>query len=336
MAAAAHASAAASTGGGSIRVLHRRFVLALLLEGHTNDDVRAVLEREDLDEVDDASLNRMRSELSPPKRFSARSRKHRASVEYLDGLGVSALIHHEPDAEDALRLLRLPKARDVAECGLVLRVPLEAIVVQLRHQGVTATPKAIERFEEWFWCVSGFDRSTLRVILEVRAVRRALRRISSDDERAAALRAARSDPRVLAASLPTTALSWHITLGALGHAPATLAVDKVLEHVRSHAALRAAESAMRGGPGDEARGTAFISILRAAHELHQQVVPADAVLRDGLSTLRLGTDASQVPTIAPISDGRHTVDLQPRAEADQSDVPPDAVEEEGTEIDFPS
>ena len=148
MAAAAHASAAASTGGGSIRVLHRRFVLALLLEGHTNDDVRAVLEREDLDEVDDASLNRMRSELSPPKRFSARSRKHRASVEYLDGLGVSALIHHEPDAEDALRLLRLPKARDVAECGLVLRVPLEAIVVQLRHQGVTATPKAIERFEK--------------------------------------------------------------------------------------------------------------------------------------------------------------------------------------------
>jgi hypothetical protein len=152
-------------------------------------------------------------------------------------------------------------------------------------------------------------------MLELRAMRRACRSAVDEDERRVALRVARSDARVLAASLPRSPVSWYLALGALGHAPAAVRVDKLLEQLRSHAALRAVESVMRGAPGDEARAAAFVNILRGAHELHQQVVPANAALRDSLASIRLITDQTSVPSIHDISGGRHTADPHGAPEA---------------------
>jgi hypothetical protein len=312
--AAAPARATVARVGGPIRVLHQRFVLARLLLGDTNDAIHAALEREDLDDLDDVMIDRLRAELTPPRRFNVRSLKHRASLEYLDAVGVRDLVHRTPEAQEALMLLRTPRAREVVEVGLIVQAPAEGIASQLRHQKLSVTGKSISLFEQGFWSVSAFDRTSLRSTLELRAVRRALRGAVDDDERRVALRAARSDARLLAASLPRSPVSWYLVLGALGHSPAAVPVDKVLEQLRSHAALRAVESVMRGGPGDEARAFAFMNLLRGAHELHQSVVPPDSALRESLASIQLVTNPNPIPYIHDLTGGNHTLDIQGSAE----------------------
>lgn len=70
------------------------------------------------------------------------------------------------------------------------------------------------------------------------------------------------------------------------------------------------EAVMRGGPGDENRAGAFVGIVRGAQELHQQLVPSDVALRQGLAALRIETDRAGLPSIHDVTGGQHTVDLQ--------------------------
>ncbi len=311
MAAGPRCPAPTSTGtGGSVRFLHQRFVVAQIVMGAKNAAIHETLRQEDLDDIDDSALVRLRAQLSLPKKFTVKNRKHQPSVAYLDLLGVRDLAHRTPEAEEALQLLRAPRVREIVEVGLLVQAPLEALTAYVRKQKMLVGTMAIELFERWFWSVRAFDRATLRSLLEVRAMRRALRGANGDDERRVALRAARSDARVLAVSLPRSPLSWYVGLAALGHAPVGVPIDRVLEQLRSYAALRAFESVTRAAPGDDGRAAAFVSILRTAHELHQQVVPPDVALRDTLAAVRLTSDSSRVPLIHELSGGSHTVDVQ--------------------------
>jgi hypothetical protein len=232
------------------------------------------------------------------------------------------LIHRTKDADEAKLILRTPKAREIVEVGLILWVPLGEITYQLGKLGVSSSERAIELFERFYWNTSAFDRGSLRTILEIRAVRRAQRRAVDDAERTAALRAARSDARILAVSLPNTPFSWFLVLGRLGHT-VHVREDKVLAELRAHAEFRALESTMLAGPGDEKRAAAFTSIVRDAHELHQQVAPPDAALREGLGNfVRLRTNPSKVPNIHELSDGNHTVELMPKEENNDDGTAP--------------
>ncbi len=309
----------AGTTRGPFRILHLRFVQGLLLQGLSNDAVHVSLDRHDLDDLDDAQLDRLRADLARPKNFSLKKRKHRPSLDFLDALGVTELIHPTADADQALLLLRTPRARELVEVGLIVQVPVAALIEQLRRERVVVTPMALELFERWFWAVTAFDRADLRSILELRAIRRALRGAVDDDERRVALRAARFDARVLAVSVPCAPESWYLALAAIGHRPVAVPVDKVLEQLRFHAALRVAESVMRGAPGDENRGLAFMGILRGVLEVEQRVVPPEAALLKGLGSFRLVTDPTPIPHIDQLSGGNHTVDVPVRVEPDADD-----------------
>ncbi len=130
-----------------VRVLHKRYIVAQILLGYTNDAIRAMLEQEDLDEVDGVTLDRLRAGLRPPKRFATLSRRHRPSLAFLDSQGIRELVHETKEAEEALFVLRTPRARELVEVALIARVPASAILGQLRHQHVAISEPAIGLFE---------------------------------------------------------------------------------------------------------------------------------------------------------------------------------------------
>ncbi len=151
--------------GGAFRLLHQRFILAQLLMGATNAAVRTMLEREDLDDVDDAALKRLRGGLAPPKKFNVRNQKHQPSLGYLDQVGIRELLHRTPEAEQALDILRNPRAREIIEVGLIVQAPLGALVAHLPKEKLSVGPTSIELLERLVWSGRAFDRAALRGLL---------------------------------------------------------------------------------------------------------------------------------------------------------------------------
>src|SRR5277367_5101180 len=125
--------------GGPICILNQGFVLSRLFRGDSFDAIRKACEREDLDEVDDATLNRLQADFTPPKGFSVKSTTHKASLAFLDAHGIRELIHRTKDADEAKLILRTPKAREIVEVGLILWVPLGEITYQLGKLGVSSS-----------------------------------------------------------------------------------------------------------------------------------------------------------------------------------------------------
>jgi hypothetical protein len=152
-----------------------RWLLVLLLHGQSNDAIRTALVADDLLCPTDPELDHLRTE-HVPKPFRPTSAKHKS---LLVKLGIAPFFQNTPEAEQALVLLREPRARELVEAGLIVGVPKTAIEQTLpAHKQLAISSEAIELYEKAFFDVSAFTRAQLAFELPL-WVRRALMVASS-------------------------------------------------------------------------------------------------------------------------------------------------------------
>ncbi len=280
----------------------RRFIEALLLEGHSPAFIERVLGNADLPVPTVAELDSIRSGLPPtPKAFKPRVASHKPSAGYIARLGLLSYFRETPEWQQARAVLAAPRVREVVESGLVLSVPLDQaghiVRLQLRHH---VSPGALALYGAMFLDVSSLARSQLRVVVRERA-RLAVLRVHGDDAAEEAIaRAVEADARVLATTLPSSKLAWGSVLLQLGFQPNRIDLANVIDHVADVAAVRAGTMVLRGAPGDEEVADRYTHVLATMKNVRATINAPDLELHQALAKFTLKTDDRPVMTVAQL------------------------------------
>jgi hypothetical protein len=287
-----------------------RWIVRLFIQGLSSDEIDAALAEDDLPTPGAEQLDQWRARCIP-KNFRLRSS---TSNEALEALGILPFTKNTPEAEGALGVLHHARVRVVVEAGQILGVPTGALVRTIgAFLNYQTTPEILELYGNAFFDAHGVTRSQLQVHAHQRA-RLALTRAAPDgDDKMAARRAIAGDPRVLAASLPSSPMSWPVVLLACGYSPARRELADVVGELTGLAAAHASESLLRGGRGDERRGASYVGLLRDLHELQQMCVTPEAEISRKLSAFQVLHSSQKLKTVAQLREGGDavTVDVQP-------------------------
>jgi hypothetical protein len=287
-----------------------RWILTLLLRGEPNVGIRSALAADDLPYPGDDVLNQLRAE-HVPKRFTYKSSKGKAITQTL---GVTMFFDGTPEAEQALDLLRHPRAREMTEAGILTGVPNNAIAQTLEfYQGVVVPVTVIELYKAAFFDTGCVTRAQLRVLLQHRVRIAVLRMVNDVGDEATARRAIRSDARTAAMNMPSSPLAWAAVLLTMGYSPSRFELPRVVAQMENIATLRVSEALLRGGRDDERRAAGYASVLQTLSGIKQAVVPPDAALEKKLRVLRLRTEERSPPTVGDLraAGGEVTVDNGP-------------------------
>jgi hypothetical protein len=297
-----------------------RWVIILILEGRTNPYIRAALARDDLPCPIDAELDGLRAE-HLARGFKPKSPKN---TPLLQKLGVAPFFPRTPEAEEALVLLREPRVREIVEAGVIVGVPVPAIVQTLRvYLKRKVSPAAIDLFRSVFFDVSAVMRAQLRVLVHARVRLAVMRAVADPEDEVAAGRAVAADARSVAVSLPSSFLGWASVLMAAGYAPGRRDLAEVIGHMESVAVVRASEAMLRGEPEDERRAEAFVGIVQRLHQIRGSVVTPESEIVKKLNAFRVQTTTETLPTIAELRAGGDDVTIDvapPLADSDAVDV----------------
>jgi hypothetical protein len=105
----------------------------------------------------------------------------------------------------------------------------------------------------------------------------------------------------------------------MGYLPTNADVSKVASATRVLAITQAFNAVLRGGPRDHERGRDFSLVAKITSDILESVGSPEEDLKNQLSSMMLMTDEqAQVVNINELSDGRHTVDLQPTGEKEHA------------------
>lgn len=279
-------------------------------EGWSNEAVLEIVRAKQLDFIGPGYIERLRRDLHPPDPFHPENRFHKASARFLTVKKLRYLFHPDAAMSGALRVLEDPQAKELVETMLITQDPDALIVRRLQKTGVSVPLLAIERYRFFFFNVHLVDRLELNALLSLRAGFVLSAADEYDTQVAKALKQCRtSDPRLAAARYPISSAASALSALRMGYMPSRLDLAQVLTAGRAAATLRAVECTVDGGRAADARDWALAGKLLG--EILQEVGSPDATLQRELQSLALAVDGSQIPYIAELSGGNHTMDLQP-------------------------
>lgn len=308
-------------------------------DNYSDESIKEMLEERGLDALQTKYITRLRSRLSRPNPFRPSERKHAASYHFIMREGVYDLFIQDEAMKTAFRLLEMPRAKEFIETMLLSHAPAAAIASAIvRDQRMPCSPTAIERYKHYFWNIELLDASQMRALLNYRQ-----ESSGSDGENAtredraeyqAAKKASWLDARRLAADLPYSPVTALMAQMRMGVMPSNHELAQTMILTRQFATMRTLEATMYGGERDSHRALNFSLVAKNMGEMLETVVKPDEALRQDLERIALRTDLRPIPSIHQLSDGKHTVELQPKEEADDGTAPiePGGSEEVGGEL----
>lgn len=296
-------------------------------DAHTNDQIREIVGELQLDFVGNAYIDRLRSGLTAPTPFYPAQLRHTSSQRFLIKERIQGLFHPDEDTKRALEVLEKPRVKEFVEAMSLSGAPPQAIAYGLRSQRqFSCTSVAVERYQHYFWNLQFIDSTDTRALLQMRLETAASSKDPEIQAQLTALKKARyNDPRVIAADLPASPLTALMSQMRMGLMPSSGQLSQVLETLRTAAAIRALEATLSGGPDDSVRALNFSGVVRVATETLEQVARPDEELNQKLGALLLRTEPAPVPLIHQLSQGQHTVEMQPiskESHAEESSLPP--------------
>jgi hypothetical protein len=293
---------------------HGRWLRCLLLQGHANGAIRTLLANDDLPPSSDAALNVLRSSLIPPKGFQPTSTTHTASVEYVRQLGLEPVFRQTPEMQQALVLLRTPRARELVESAMLIGVPGPAIVqVLATHLRMNITVAALEMYAATFFDTATLTRAQLRLVVQARVRQSVVRVAGGDEDGPAARRAIAADGRMLAVSMSKSPLGLDVLLLAAGLSPGRRELSRALVELENVTTTCVASALLRGGRDDDKRALGFTNVLRGLREIHTGASSPQDELAAKMRQFRLKTETQKMPSVA---------DLQARGDDVTTDVVP--------------
>ncbi len=271
----------------------------------------------------------LRSRLQAPKPFYPEDDTHAASYRFLlrEGL-LNAFI---PDAgyKEALRILAKPRWREVVESMLLAGAPVEDVAraVRVRLHG-TVGPKGVQAYRYWFWNIDLLESMEMRALLEMRNsghLSGAPGEPSPNIQYLAIRSMRHTDPRAVAARLPSTPLAGLLSQLELGAVPQKINISEVIDKTMEAALLRTYGAVMAGGPMGVQMGQGFAVIADIMGRLRETVSDPEESMRDQLKRISMATTAKKVPSIQQLSGGNHTTNVM--AEPVEVETTAEAVED---------
>jgi hypothetical protein len=227
--------------------------------------------------------------------------------------------------EQALCMLKEPRAKEIVEAMLISHDPPGLIARRLSKLWRACTVEAVNRYKFFFYDTDLVDSTEIQALLMFRTDFVDSQSDEYDDQMRSALKlAAGTDPRRIAARQALPDLTGVMTGMRYGYMPNQLDLNRVLTSTQAAAINRVHILALSGfgkNSAEEARDWSMVGKMMS--ELKSELGSPDASLQRELQTLALATDNSQVPYIAQLSGGNHTVDLQPIEETAEGIVSDD-------------
>jgi hypothetical protein len=275
------------------------------------EDIAAELK---LDYLGDWYLQWLRDRMAPPKPFYPEDETHRASYRFLLREGLLSAFIPDRAYTEALRILSKPRWREIVESMILSGAPNDVIAhaVRVRQHGV-ATAEGVKTFKHFFWNIDLLESMEMRVLLDMRHSGM----LSKGDDLASAkqhvvTRAFRhTDPRVVAARLPSSPLAGLVAQMELGVMPRKIDMGEVAERTMEAALLRTFSSVQTGGPLNVQMGQGYAVIADIMGRLKQTLVNPEDKLREDLKRISVATTPNKVPTVAQLTGGNHTVNVHP-------------------------
>lgn len=147
----------------------RRYLLALLLQGWTVQQVEEHALLHQLDYISIQSLVLLCEQNLPPEIFRPRDLAHEPSQGFLRERDlVGEVPRPSPLTQQAFRLAQNKKGREVLELAALGGLPEAEILQLLQDARVRTQPEVVRHFYRMFFDVQGCDRTELRAILMLR------------------------------------------------------------------------------------------------------------------------------------------------------------------------
>lgn len=285
---------------------------------------------EQLDSGGRAYLVRLRPTCVPPYPFRPLDKFHNPSHRFLAKHGIHRLFFPDKHVEAAFRVLHTPRAKEFVEAMILAEAPPIRIGQETtRRFDVACTTEGIVSYKRFFWDIDKLDTTERRTLIRMRAfpvekldealLEDPMVRLREETYATALEKAHYKDPRRIAADLPSSPISSVIVQIYMGAEPSELDIGLLLNDTRRLAVLRANEEARGNMPGSAKRFRDWVAGLKDLKEIMEDSATPAEELEKHIQTLRLKTRRSSAPVLHQLTDGRHTVDLQPQPVHEEED-----------------
>lgn len=275
---------------------------------YDNERVRSIVKYQELDFMGEPYLDHLRLACVPPNPFFPEDERHRPSQRFLLREQIHTIFHPDEHMKCAWTLLGRPRAKEIIEHMTITQATPAWICSALRRCGYEATPTSIERYQHYFFNLSDINRRDLEATL----VKRGVSDKSTDpDEQAfnnALVAANKRDVRVLSAQAAVPALAGMMNQIRMGIMPSNMEVSRIVKATQVVASARALETAL-DYRASQSRDFGFVSKMMT--EILESVGDLEEDLQEGLRGMTLRTEDREVPTVKELTDGSHTLDVQP-------------------------
>jgi hypothetical protein len=151
----------------------------------------------------------------------------------------------------------------------------------------------------------------MRVLVALRIEQAAERIPELKDKKKLLTSAYYKDPRKVASDLPYSPTTAMLAQLRLGIRPGKTDVAVRMMEARDLAVVRAVEAIQQDGPADSMKCLNYINSSRMLEEMLQLIAKPEDQMQDQLRAIALRTETRALPSIHQLSAGKHTVDLAP-------------------------
>lgn len=287
---------------------------------HSIADVVRIAREKQIFFVGRTYLERLKSAHPTPTPFRPEDRKHKPSQMFLFANGIWPFYDGSIEMRDAFRILDAARPRELTECMLLGRIVPREIRLTLRAlTNMKVAAGAIKLYHDAFWNLGIIDRRSIIPMLDLQleeclesddpAVRRQYKHLK---------RAARLDPRRLAASLPSGEFVGPAVLSRIG-VGAHVNVPAVLDKIRSMALIQAGVAVCSGTARDAKKAETLLRAAQIASELHATVEKPEDRLAEDLRKFTMKYDDERSKTFDEVCGaGNYTTNVMPEEQPGQA------------------
>ncbi len=266
-----------------------------------------------LDYLGDWYIQQLRDRLRPPRPFYPEDDTHAPSYRFLQREQLLRAFQPDKYFVEAQRILTKPRWRELVESMVASGASNDIVAhaVRIRMKG-SMHEESIRLYKHFFWNIELLESMELRALLELRNSGHLAPTDEGTQKHYLAIRALRhTDPRSVAARLPSTPLSGLIAQMELGVMPRKIDLGEVVERTMEAAALRALAATLQGGPMGSQMAASFAMTAEVMGRLKQTVVNPEDKLREDLKKIGVATTPHRVPTVTQLTGGNHTTNVHP-------------------------
>lgn len=286
-----------------------------------NTDIKHMAVELGLDCLGDWYLQWLRDRVRPPTPFYPEDSHHHASQRFLLKESLDKVFNPTRGMVEAQRILSRPRWRELVETMILGGAPNDAVVQAVCARFHTSiTLEGIRLFKFFYWNIDLLGSMEMRALLDLRHRGLLNGDIAEKDiavQYTALHRMRHTDPRVIAARLPSTPLAGLVAQMELGAMPKRVNMADIVDRTMTTSLLRTFDAVHSGGPQGAQMGQSYAVVADIMGRLKETVVQPEDTLRKDLRKIAIATTPRQVPTVSQLTAGNHTTNLQPEPKPDE-------------------